>query len=196
MGSLGCSVVKNPSANAGDASSIPGSGRSAGEGNSNSPPYSCLGNPMDRGASQATAHGVAKELDTTERLNSNDKNGVIKCLREICPGNRYLAAQPSLKSPGAGREGWGKRDRRAGRLSHPAPDTAQAGAGPDSQRRVWMSPAQIAPLGVRCNLQPTDITGNKAQDLWRPSSQKTERTAPSYNPRRVQLTFLGTISQA
>ena len=45
----GCSVVKNPPANAGDAGSIPGSGRSPGEGNGNPLQYPCLGNPMDRG---------------------------------------------------------------------------------------------------------------------------------------------------
>ena len=43
-------MVKNPSANAGDMSSIPGSGTSPGEGNGNPLQYSCLGNPMDRGA--------------------------------------------------------------------------------------------------------------------------------------------------
>ena len=41
-------MVKNPPANAGDADSIPGSGRSPGEGNDNSLQYSCLENPMDR----------------------------------------------------------------------------------------------------------------------------------------------------
>ena len=46
----GGSVVKNPSANAGDAGSIPGSGRSSGEGNGNPLQYSCLENPMDGGA--------------------------------------------------------------------------------------------------------------------------------------------------
>ena len=50
-------------ANAGDAGSIPGSGRSPGEGNGNPLQYSRLGNPMDRGALWATVHGVAKELD-------------------------------------------------------------------------------------------------------------------------------------
>ena len=43
--------------------SIPGLGRSPGEGNSNPLQYSCLGNAMDRGAWQATVQGVAKELD-------------------------------------------------------------------------------------------------------------------------------------
>ena len=56
-------VVKNPSANAGDISGkglIPGSGRSPGGENGNPLYYSCLGNPIDRGAWQATVHGVAK----------------------------------------------------------------------------------------------------------------------------------------
>jgi len=46
--------------NAGDLGSIPGSGRSSGEGNGNPLQYSCLENPMDRGAWRATIHGVAK----------------------------------------------------------------------------------------------------------------------------------------
>ena len=46
--------------NAGDPGSIPGSGRSPGEGNGNPLQYSCLENPMDGGAWQATVHGVAK----------------------------------------------------------------------------------------------------------------------------------------
>ena len=60
-------VVKNPSASAGDASSIPGSGRSPGGGNGTPLQYSCLENSMDRGAWQATIHGIA-ELDVTDRL--------------------------------------------------------------------------------------------------------------------------------
>ena len=56
-------VVKNSPASAGDVrdvGSIPGSGRSPGEGNSNPLQYSCLENPMDRGAWRATVHGVTK----------------------------------------------------------------------------------------------------------------------------------------
>ena len=56
----GGSVQKNPPANAGNTASIPGSGRSPGEGNGNPCQYSCLGNPMDRGAWRATVHGVTK----------------------------------------------------------------------------------------------------------------------------------------
>ena len=51
---------KESTYNAGDAGLIPGSGRSPGEGNGNSLQYSCLENPMDRGAWWATVHGVAK----------------------------------------------------------------------------------------------------------------------------------------
>ncbi len=53
-------MVKNPPANAGVAGSIPGLGRSPGGGHGTSLQYSCLENPMDRGAWWATVHGVAK----------------------------------------------------------------------------------------------------------------------------------------
>ena len=45
-----------------DKGSIPGSGRSPGEGNGNSLQYSCLGNPMFRGAWWATVHGITKRV--------------------------------------------------------------------------------------------------------------------------------------
>ena len=51
---------KESACNAGDTGSIPRSGRSPGGRNGNPLQYSCLGNPMDRGAWQATVHGVAK----------------------------------------------------------------------------------------------------------------------------------------
>ena len=59
----GDTMVNNPPANAGDAGDgglISGSGWSPGEGNGNPFQYSCLGNPMDRRAWQATVHGVTK----------------------------------------------------------------------------------------------------------------------------------------
>ena len=51
---------KESACDAGDLSLIPGLGRSPGEGSDNSLQYSCLGNPMDRGAWQAIVHGVAE----------------------------------------------------------------------------------------------------------------------------------------
>ena len=67
-------MVKDPPVNAGDTGnlgSIPGQGRSLGEGNGNPLQYSCLENPMDRGAWWATVHGVPKELEMTEGLSTH-----------------------------------------------------------------------------------------------------------------------------
>ena len=60
MGFPGGSDGKLSACNVGDLGSIPGSGRSPEEVNSNPLQYSCLGNPMDRGAWWATVPGVAK----------------------------------------------------------------------------------------------------------------------------------------
>ena len=62
-------MVKNLPANAGDirdVGSIPGSGRSPGEGHGNPLQYSCLENPMDREAWQAMVHEACKESDMIE----------------------------------------------------------------------------------------------------------------------------------
>ena len=60
VGLPGASVVKHLSANAGDASSISGLGRSPGVGNGNPLHYSCLENHMHRGVWWATVHGVTR----------------------------------------------------------------------------------------------------------------------------------------
>ena len=65
MGFPGSSEVKASACNAGDLGLIPGSGRFPGEGNGNPLQYSCLENPMGRGAWWATVYGVTKS-DTTE----------------------------------------------------------------------------------------------------------------------------------
>ena len=57
----GGSVGKEPTCNAGDMDSIPECGRSPGGGNGNPLQYSCLGNPIDRGAWQTAVHGVAEK---------------------------------------------------------------------------------------------------------------------------------------
>ena len=75
-------MVKNPPTSAGDArdtGSIPGLGRSPSVGNGNAPQYSCLGNPMDRGAWQAIIHGVAKEPDTTKQLSMHTELFIKIC---------------------------------------------------------------------------------------------------------------------
>ena len=80
QGVRGGSVVKNLPANAGDMGSVPGSGRSPGEGNGNPLQYSRLENPMDRGAWQATVCGIA-ELDMT--LQPNNDNVPSTCIQAM-----------------------------------------------------------------------------------------------------------------
>ena len=71
-------MVKNPPANAGYAGSVPGLGRSPGEGNGNPLQYSCLENPMDRGTLRATVHGVTRVGHNlvTKQLPSNRAKAV------------------------------------------------------------------------------------------------------------------------
>ena len=74
MGFPGGTVVKNPPANVGDsrdAGSIPGLRRAPAEGNGSPLQYSCLENPMNRGAWGATVHGVAKSQTRLKRLNTS-----------------------------------------------------------------------------------------------------------------------------
>ena len=80
----GSSAGKESACNARDLGSIPGLGRSPGEGQDNPLRYSCLENPMDRGAWQATVHGVAKsqiQLNTYTRIHSPSPRDV-----SILPG--------------------------------------------------------------------------------------------------------------
>ena len=75
-------VVKNPPANTGevrDAGSVPGLGRSPGEGHCNPLQYSCLENPMASGAWWATIHRVAKSQTQLKRL-SMHAEGMYKCM--------------------------------------------------------------------------------------------------------------------
>ena len=82
-------MVKNPPTNTGDVrdvGSIPGSGRSPGGGPGNPLQYSCLENPMDRGAGRATVHRIAqsqtqlKQLSTHARTHRKAVRGVIKIM--------------------------------------------------------------------------------------------------------------------
>ena len=90
-------MIKNLPANAGDArdvGSIPGLGRSPGGGNGNLLQYSCLGNPMNRGACLSDG----KESDTTEQLNMHVYMYVCMfgCLC-VVGGVVYLAIVVKLK---------------------------------------------------------------------------------------------------
>ena len=65
-------MVKNPPAVQRDLGSIPGSGKSPGEGNDYPLHYSCLKNSMDRAAWQTIVHGVTKKSDMSELLSNNN----------------------------------------------------------------------------------------------------------------------------
>ena len=86
VGFPGASVVENSPANARDTGLIPRSRRSPGEGNGNPLQYSCLENPIDRGAWRATVHRVTKELDVTLQTNNNKSHESWQYPRAIIGG--------------------------------------------------------------------------------------------------------------
>ena len=119
------SVSKESACNVGDPGSILGLGRSPGEGNGNPLQYSCLGNPMDGGAWQATVHGVARvrhdlvtkpppprqdpKLPPTKKLPTHQPSGKIPyklmcCVSLVAPACN--AGDPG-SFPGLGRSGEG-----------------------------------------------------------------------------------------
>ena len=78
--------------NVGDLGSIPGSGRSSGEGNGNPLQYSCLENPTDRGAWWATVHGVTKSWI---RLSNFSSLHIMSPLPSFLPQLRFHEPSPS-----------------------------------------------------------------------------------------------------
>ena len=73
----GGSEIKVSASNAGDLGLIPGLGRPPGEGNGNPLQYSCLENPMDRGAWWDTVHGVIKSQMWLKRLNMHTHTKIL-----------------------------------------------------------------------------------------------------------------------
>ena len=103
MGFPGGTVVKNPPANAGDtrdAASIPGPGRSPGRGNGNPFQYSCLKNPMDRGAWQATVHGVAKNQTRPKHVQCTMSADDVSTRHWQSPSCLLIALLPASKEYG------------------------------------------------------------------------------------------------
>ena len=91
------SVGKESTSNAGDLGSIPGLGRSPGRGNDNPLPYSCLGNPMDRGAWRATVHGVPRVgHDWTELASTPPPYGTVALLDKIYCWKRLKAEEKGM----------------------------------------------------------------------------------------------------
>ena len=87
------SVVKSPLANAGHMGLIPVLGRSPGEGDGNPLQYSCLGNPVDRGAWWTNVHGVSKVSDTTQQLNTT----TVKCGVGLVARSTHMSGRKELK---------------------------------------------------------------------------------------------------
>ena len=90
---------KESASNVGDPSLIPGSERSPGEGNGNPLQYSCLENPMDRGAWQATVHGVSRVgHDLATKPLSPWKESYDKPKQHIKKQRHYFADGPYSQS--------------------------------------------------------------------------------------------------
>ena len=102
-------VVKNLPANAGDARDmglIPGSRKPLGGVNGNPLQYSCLENPMDRGAWWATVHGGRKELDKTEGLSTNITSAQGNANQNYVVFTSYLSEWLSPKRTQVTHVGW------------------------------------------------------------------------------------------
>ena len=83
LGFPGGTEVKASTCNVGDLGLIPGSGRSPGEGNGIPLQYSCLENPMDRGARQATVHRVAQSWTQLKRLSTGSNSRISQAWRIV-----------------------------------------------------------------------------------------------------------------
>ena len=104
----GGSVGKESTCNAGGLGSIPGLGRSPGEGNGNPLQYSCLENPTDGGTWWATVHGVAKSWTQLSDFTFNRASQVAVVVKNLPANAGDLRDVVSI--PGSGRSTGGGRD--------------------------------------------------------------------------------------
>ena len=106
----GGSDRKESACSAGALGSIPGSGRSSGEGNGNPLQYSCVENPMDRAAWQATIHGVARlEYDRAAKTLTFHSCFTVQCDLAICihiSPPSWASLPPTVCSSGKPEEFW------------------------------------------------------------------------------------------
>ena len=124
QGFPGGSVVKNLPANAGDKGLIPGSRRSPGEGNGNSRQYSCLENPMDRGAWWTAVHGVVKRVGHDWATKQQQQNVLKVCSepRMVHPTSSACDICRSNFEREERRDYGGKARRKWSRLGRPDPN--------------------------------------------------------------------------
>ena len=103
----GAPVVKNPPTNAGDMGSIPGFGRSPGEGKGNACHYSCLANLMDRGAWQATVPGVTKTVRNDSATKQQTTAIQLGPFYSFLPHHHFIPLRLSLsRDTGVTRMAW------------------------------------------------------------------------------------------
>ena len=102
LGFLGDSEIKDSTCNAGDTNFIPGQGRCPGKRNGNPLQYSCLGNPMDRGAWWATVHRVTKSWTqpkhlSMHRLPYSQEAGLVRPSAAILQGLGLFSPTKKVK---------------------------------------------------------------------------------------------------
>ena len=112
---------KESTCDTGDPCLIPESGRSSREGNGSSPQYSCLGNPMDRGALLAAVHGVAKSQTQLNNFTFTFHFHALE--KEMATHSSVLA----WRTPGVGESG-GLPSMRLHRVGHDCSNLAAAAA--------------------------------------------------------------------